>query len=282
MNNLTSVIIPSHNPSPFLLGRAVASVLTQGIPVEVLAVFDHACVREGLPSNAWPGVRVLCTGQEGAGPSTARNVGLDAARGDCVAFLDDDDYLLPHKLVLGRSLALRHGGVGDTLLFHEEETPGKPSGRAWIGRPLAASRSYDVQELADWRSLAPLCGMFLREALDGLRYPEGVRVFEDAWFNLTMAGRLGGLWVEQEPGYAYTIRRNSLSHGPGTGAELERSTGLLIEGMEGGRLTCIPEVLTSTRRMQWLNRAYNARLADEPTLAYPDFLAGVAPTSLPD
>jgi hypothetical protein len=87
-----SVVIPTiGRPS---LAAAVGSAVAQtGHDVEVLVVFDTADAPADLDLHA----TVLCTGG-GAGGSAARNLGVDAAQGDFVAFLDDDDEWLPGKL----------------------------------------------------------------------------------------------------------------------------------------------------------------------------------------
>jgi glycosyltransferase involved in cell wall biosynthesis len=96
-----SVVIPTTGRPT--LAQAVASALDQSAPpLEVIVVID----REAPPDDcAWsdPRVRVACTGG-GLGGNGARQIGVDLARGDAIAFLDDDDYWFPEKLE--RQLAL--------------------------------------------------------------------------------------------------------------------------------------------------------------------------------
>ncbi|MEJ1962190.1 MAG: glycosyltransferase family 2 protein [Gammaproteobacteria bacterium] len=91
---LFSVVIPTFN-RPSMLKRAVLSVLAQSYSrFEVIVVDDgsstpcDAVLRE-LGS---PCVRLLRS-EHNRGQGAARNLGIEAARGDYIAFLDDDDQL---------------------------------------------------------------------------------------------------------------------------------------------------------------------------------------------
>jgi glycosyltransferase involved in cell wall biosynthesis len=88
------------------LRRAIDSALTQTVPVEVVVVWD---VDADVPAElttlaATAPVRVLRT-VGGAGGAVARNIGVDAAATDWVAFLDDDDTWLPDKLAIQLQVA---------------------------------------------------------------------------------------------------------------------------------------------------------------------------------
>lgn len=97
-----SVIIPTHN-RPHTLPRAIHSVLSQGYrDLEVIVVDDAsetmaaAEIVAGFAAND-PRVRYLRR-DIGGGAAAARNTALGAARGEFVAFQDDDDEWLPGKL----------------------------------------------------------------------------------------------------------------------------------------------------------------------------------------
>ncbi|MES2439831.1 MAG: glycosyltransferase family 2 protein [Verrucomicrobiota bacterium] len=93
---LVSVIIPAYNAR--YLREAVESVYSQ-----TFRSFELIVVDDGSPGT---GIREICAGypearyirQPNAGPSVARNLGIREAKGDLIAFLDDDDIWLPEKL----------------------------------------------------------------------------------------------------------------------------------------------------------------------------------------
>jgi hypothetical protein len=87
-----SIIIPTRD-RPQLLPRAVQSALSQTMTdLEVIVVDDASTQPVDLAAD--PRLRVirLSTSRGGAG---ARNVGTEAAQGRWIAYLDDDDCLLP-------------------------------------------------------------------------------------------------------------------------------------------------------------------------------------------
>ena len=87
-----SIIIPTYN-RPQLLARAVESALAQTIEnFEVIVVDDCSTIWNDLPEN--PRLRVIKL-SENKGGAAARNIGVKAAKGCWITFLDDDDCLLP-------------------------------------------------------------------------------------------------------------------------------------------------------------------------------------------
>jgi len=90
-----TVVIPSVGRPAVV--RAVKSALDQTrAPLEVIVVFDLDVIPDvDLPQD--PRVRTLTSGG-GRGGNFARGIGVKAARGALIAFLDDDDRWRPAKL----------------------------------------------------------------------------------------------------------------------------------------------------------------------------------------
>ena len=92
-----SVVIPTTGRDT--LAAAVDSALSQTHEVlEVLVCFDLAAVPDGVTFTDRR-VRSLCVGP-GAGGNGARMAGIEAARGEIIALLDDDDVWELEKLEL--------------------------------------------------------------------------------------------------------------------------------------------------------------------------------------
>jgi glycosyltransferase involved in cell wall biosynthesis len=94
-----SVVVPTRDRAA-LVGRAVRSILAQTWPhLEVVVVDDGSTddSRARLQAIADPRLRVVAHARP-AGPGAARNLGIQAVRGEWVAFLDSDDEWLPDRL----------------------------------------------------------------------------------------------------------------------------------------------------------------------------------------
>lgn len=101
---LISVVVPTHN-RPDVLQRALESVASQTEQdVEVIVVDDgstpeHAPAIDAAIGQLGSRCRLVRRPSEGVrhGPDFARNSGVEAARGQYVTFLDDDDYWCDHR-----------------------------------------------------------------------------------------------------------------------------------------------------------------------------------------
>jgi glycosyltransferase involved in cell wall biosynthesis len=106
---LVSVIIPTHN-RPEMLAEALGSVRAQTFTdYEVLIVSngENADMRQASQEVAAPYGKYF---ERSAGNvSSARNFGIELAKGKWIAFLDDDDLWLPAKLEQQAAEAERTG-----------------------------------------------------------------------------------------------------------------------------------------------------------------------------
>ncbi len=95
----TTVVIPSFE-RPLELKTAVLSVLAQtDRDFELVIVFDGPQAEsEGALGSCQSDPRLSVVTQAHAGVSAARNLGIRRARGEWIAFLDDDDLWHPTKL----------------------------------------------------------------------------------------------------------------------------------------------------------------------------------------
>ncbi len=97
-----SVIIPTYNRAD-LLPTAISSVLAQTYTDWELIVVDDASTdntREVI--KEWEAkdsrIRSVSLNKNSGGPAHPKNVGVESARGEFIAFLDHDDEWLPEKL----------------------------------------------------------------------------------------------------------------------------------------------------------------------------------------
>jgi len=92
-----SCIIPTKN-RPALVTRAIQSVIDQSYHnIEIIVVDDSTNVETEKALTSFAGQIRYIKNEKSRGAPYSRNIGLDEARGDAIAFLDDDDMWLPEK-----------------------------------------------------------------------------------------------------------------------------------------------------------------------------------------
>ena len=106
-----SVIIPTRDRWPLLSTTLRGALSQEGVEHEVIVVDDGSLdeTPDRLAAVGDPRLRVLRHERSG-GVSAARNLGIAQARGEWLAFLDDDDLWSPNKLA-AQVAAARAGGA---------------------------------------------------------------------------------------------------------------------------------------------------------------------------
>ncbi len=121
-----SVVIPTRGRHHFLR-EAVSSVLAQDeAPHEIIVVDDGAGAADAV-AHMHPAISVLDNRERG--PVPARNLGVAHATGDCICFLDDDDWFIDNGYFAQASEAFARGAdfcFADGIMHFEDGRPDLP------------------------------------------------------------------------------------------------------------------------------------------------------------
>ena len=134
---LVSVIIPVYNGARYLRA-ALESVFAQTYqPFEVIVVDDGSVDESGVIARSFSDVRYIR--QENQGVAAARNHGIEAARGEFFAFLDQDDLWTPEKLKLQIEHLRTNQDLGYTLTHQQYFLEPGTTLPAWFRKELLTS-----------------------------------------------------------------------------------------------------------------------------------------------
>jgi glycosyltransferase involved in cell wall biosynthesis len=142
VSTLISCVVATHDGERYL-AAALDSVLAQEHrPLEVIVVDDGSSDASAEIAESY-GEPVRVIRQANAGQGRARNAGIQAARGDYICFLDDDDLYRPGKLAAQLAVLEKHPEVELCLCQAENFwEPGFEAERARYlayGKPLIAT-----------------------------------------------------------------------------------------------------------------------------------------------
>ena len=208
---MISVIVPVYKAEKYLR-RCIDSILAQTYTdFELLLIDDGSPDRSGeiCDEYAKQDSRVRVFHKPNAGVSSARNLGLDNAKGDWITFVDADDYLAP-----------------DWCQQHIEAIQGVDyvqSGYTKEGRAVIAKHAYQFTSAC--------LRLYRREALHGLSFPEGM-IYEDVLFSAQLWCTNATCRQIPYAGYYYTTNPTSTTSKRHKEAEqrIMRELRLLLKG----------------------------------------------------
>lgn len=214
---MISIIVPVYNIENYL-PRCMESLFDQTLPeFEAILVDDGSTDNSGALCDRYAAQdpRIQVVHKKNGGLSSARNAGLDVARGQYILFLDGDDYLAPCALRVLSELAAEAGDF-DFIQFHYAETDG-----SW---KAATAQAANVQICAEPREMfcylyryggaaASACTKIYRASLiQKLRFREGI-AHEDEELATRLLPQCNRVIYTELVLYGYVMRSGSIIRG---------------------------------------------------------------------
>ena len=212
MKGVVSVIVPVYNAERFL-DECIGGILEQ-----TYSNFELILVNDGSRDTSLEICRryEACDGRirvidkPNGGVSSARNAGLDAARGQWIVFCDADDYYMPDGLqVLTRLMEQ-----------YPEADFGAASCLKLMGGKLSNlctfTEGYFATPIVHHRDYALWANIFRRDIIERLklRFAEGISYSEDRLFMLEYLQACRAMASSSVPVYAYRIHPDSACRTP--------------------------------------------------------------------
>ncbi len=215
-----SVIVPIYKVEAYL-DECVRSILGQThTDLELILVDDGSPDRSGEMCDAWAArdSRVRVIHKPNGGVCSARNAGLDAARGEYIAFVDSDDWLDP-----GMYETMIRQNCDVILCDCLKEYPGRRELYTHDIRPGLYDRKQLVAEYfphllmmenLEYPATISNCLLLVRrELVKEIRYLTGVRYSEDLLFGAQLMYRAKSFcYLKGQAFYHYRMNPTSATH----------------------------------------------------------------------
>lgn len=216
---LFSIIIPVYNAIAFV-GDTIHNLLRQDVNKEILLINDGS-TDDSLQlikqyESEYDCIKVV--DKKNGGVSSARNVGLNVAKGDYVIFVDSDDFI--DDGLLERCEKILQRKSTDAVIFSYKYVYPKLS-RKDICFHYKSSDYYSLKEWLNefyqlWSChILPCIGtkVYRKSVIDqyNIRFNESISYLEDISFALEYLSHISNIYYLDEPAYHYRIiNENSL------------------------------------------------------------------------
>lgn len=220
MRPLVSVIIPTYN-NERQLPRCIDSLLAQTYGnFELIAVDDGSTDGSGsvLDAYAERDARIRVIHRKNGGVSSARNVGIDDAKGEYVTFVDGDDAVDPSYIEYLAG-ALRQDGTAISSCIISRETENEVVTFSEVRKTgeHITTRVFGLADCAERVRYGSFnsCGvMFRADAIGDTRFDCNAHFAEDSLFFFEVFSRVGKFSFVGLPLYFYITNPDSAMNKP--------------------------------------------------------------------
>lgn len=218
-NELVSVIVPVYNVDQYLR-YCIDSILNQTYQkLEILLIDDGSTDSSGTICDEYASkdARVKVFHQQNAGPSVARNCGLDHANGKYIGFIDSDDIIHPKMYeALHESLVSNpdcsFAGCMFSFVDKYQSFDDISKKEPWIvEKEVLLSSPFVWQGRIRTAASSLLNKLYRRESIGDIRF-SGKTYAEDYEFNIQVYLRVSKAIFLKEEYYQHLVLPNSLAH----------------------------------------------------------------------
>lgn len=196
-SELISVIIPTYNRVG-LLGRSIQSVLSQTYSnLELLIIDDCSWDNTGEFVKSLSDERIRYhRNDHNMGLAGAKNVGASLAKGELLAFQDDDDEWLPDKLMRLMEVWEKESSEETGMIYHEMQEQGATVYIPSRDIPLEWKSTEIFRHMLLYPMIGATASLIRKSCLDELGgFNEKLGSIEDYEFYLRMAKKYKILFV---------------------------------------------------------------------------------------
>lgn len=209
---LISIIVPVYNVADYL-PRCLDSIVAQTYrALDIILIDDGSTDHSGdiCDQYALTDCRIRVVHQPNGGQSSARNAGLDVAKGDYIAFVDSDDMVSADYIeVMYRNLIDYDADISEVAFV---KCP--PDQAAVLDITSHTTYQYSSEEAIESTlyqkrlDTGVWCKLFKRELFDNVRFVVGV-LYEDLEIIPRLYVKCGKIVWSGRQLYYYTTRNNS-------------------------------------------------------------------------
>lgn len=215
-----SVIVPVYNIESYL-STCLDSILNQTINrdlVEILLIDDGSTDRSGeiCDKYAEENENIIVFHKENGGLSSARNYGIERARGSFLTFIDSDDAIVTNYLeILYLIIKKYHADIASVISISTKEISKVTFSSGTLGshERLLSKRNAMISALVrDELGISAWAYMYRSELFKDIRYPKG-KLYEDLFTTPYLIDKAdNGIAVINAKQYLYRNRPNSITH----------------------------------------------------------------------
>ena len=212
---MITVIVPVYNAAT-TLRRCVDSILRQSYrDFELLLIDDGSTDSSPLLCDAYArqDSRVRVFHKPNGGVSSARNVGLDHARGEWITFCDADDwvekrFLESFEVACGEDLDMVVGNYRVVNAANVVRCASMSSRPAIVLHDTNKVKQYMSGRLTDLDFVVSWAKLYKKSITDDLQFDENLRLGEDCCFVYRYLHRTSSMYIlagEENSAYVYQV-----------------------------------------------------------------------------
>lgn len=224
-----SVIVPVYKAEAYL-HRCVDSLLAQTFhDFEVLLIDDGSPDRSGeiCDEYARQDSRIRVFHKENGGVSSARNLGLDNAKGEWICFVDSDDWVSEDFLYIDKSSTEVDVIEKSYQVIQSDSTKGK----SYEFKDKVICNQQDIfYYYVNERNNALWNKLISSRLISNNRFDEKIAIGEDFLFFLSLIARIKNYLFSSVGKYFYYVHENSAMYAASN--DLERRIRVLWHNME--------------------------------------------------